>query len=216
VSFHKGLRNLRVGIDENYNFLGSDRSTIDSVQAAIKVCGEMGAVLVPVKIPQNPTLIADIEKLAAAEAALVHEATFPARASEYGEHCAAALRRGRALTAFEYQKIVERRRDLRNRMDSLFNAVHLVVTPVQAFAAPTAESMNGDNAGVDRLEGLARFTCPFNMTGHPSITLPARPTSANMPVGLQIVASHGGEDILLRAAITLQAATDWHLAHPAM
>ena len=47
---------------------------------------------------------------------------------------------------------------------------------------------------------MLRCTQPFNLTGHPAISLPCGTTRAGLPVGLQIVGHHGRTADLLRVA----------------
>ena len=61
---------------------------------------------------------------------------------------------------------------------------------------------------------LLRFTCPFDATGHPTITMPCGFTEAGMPVAFQLVSRPLEEDLLVRAGAAFQSATDWHRAHP--
>jgi len=63
---------------------------------------------------------------------------------------------------------------------------------------------------------LLRFTCPFDMTGSPTITLPCGFTAAGTPVAFQFVGRHLEEEMLVRAGYAYQAATDWHRKHPAL
>ena len=53
------------------------------------------------------------------------------------------------------------------------------------------------------------FTLPFNITGQPAISLPARLTADGLPVGAQLVAAYGREDVLLQAAAQLEPALGW-------
>jgi len=60
------------------------------------------------------------------------------------------------------------------------------------------------------------FTGQFNMSGQPAISLPLHRTSAGLPVGMQLVAAYGREDLLIRVASQLEAAAPWaHLTPPA-
>jgi amidase len=50
---------------------------------------------------------------------------------------------------------------------------------------------------------------PFNVTGHPAISLPMAETDDGLPVGIQLVGGMGREDVLLRVAAQLEAAEPW-------
>ena len=58
------------------------------------------------------------------------------------------------------------------------------------------------------------YTAQFNMTGQPAITLPLHQTPAGLPVGVQLVAAYGREDILIRVASQLEQAAPWTDRHP--
>ena len=53
------------------------------------------------------------------------------------------------------------------------------------------------------------FTVPFNVTGQPAISLPLHRNSAGLPIGVQLVAAYGREDILFRLASQLEQAQPW-------
>jgi amidase len=58
------------------------------------------------------------------------------------------------------------------------------------------------------------FTPPFNATGQPAINLPLHWNGAGLPVGVQLVAAYGREDLLFQVAAQLEAAAPWAHRHP--
>jgi len=60
-----------------------------------------------------------------------------------------------------------------------------------------------------RASQFAAFTLPFNMTGQPAISLPLHWSAGGLPIGVQLVAAYGREDLLLRIAAQLEVAHPW-------
>jgi amidase len=65
---------------------------------------------------------------------------------------------------------------------------------------------------VGRNGARLRFTAPFDMSRHPTLTLPGGQTAD----GLQIVGRHMEEALLLRAGHAFQQATEWHRRLPSV
>jgi amidase len=65
-----------------------------------------------------------------------------------------------------------------------------------------------------RFERIWCFAAPFSVTGQPAISLPIGQTEAGLPVGIQLVAALGREDLLLRVAAQLETAVPWNDRHP--
>jgi amidase len=64
------------------------------------------------------------------------------------------------------------------------------------------------------IQQLQRFTAPFDLTGHPTLTLPGGFSAAGLPIGVQLIAAHLNETALLRAGAQFQQVTGWHEHHP--
>ena len=60
------------------------------------------------------------------------------------------------------------------------------------------------------IEGWYPYTHPFNLTGHPALTVPAGWTHDGLPVGLQLVGGYLSDAQLLGVARTYELARPWH------
>ncbi|MFD9316761.1 amidase family protein [Streptomyces sp. NPDC060053] len=78
----------------------------------------------------------------------------------------------------------------------LFSRADLLLTPTTPNAA------HGHEGPGDRYS--TALTWAFNLSGHPAISVPAGLGADGCPVGLQMVAAHGGESALLAAARAAQ------------
>jgi amidase len=56
---------------------------------------------------------------------------------------------------------------------------------------------------------LVSFCAPFDVTGQPAMSLPLHWNDDGLPIGVQLVAAYGREDVLLRAAAQLERAQPW-------
>jgi amidase len=129
---------------------------------------------------------------------------------------------GRAITADAYLEAVEALRGWSRHMAAWWTpadgaaAFDLLLTPTMARPPARLGEMRGDDADGAILAATpyAAFTVPFNVTGQPAMSVPLSWTGdgtadAGLPIGVQLVAATGREDVLLRVAAQLEAARPW-------
>jgi aspartyl-tRNA(Asn)/glutamyl-tRNA(Gln) amidotransferase subunit A len=62
---------------------------------------------------------------------------------------------------------------------------------------------------VDPARSLGAFTVSFNITGGPAATVPCGFSPQGLPVGLQIAAAWGEDDLVLKASAAFERLQSW-------
>jgi Asp-tRNA(Asn)/Glu-tRNA(Gln) amidotransferase A subunit family amidase len=116
---------------------------------------------------------------------------------------------GRTVSAVDYTAAVDALRERGREIESWWadDGWDLLLTP--ATPAPPPLDDPGDT-------DPATFTCPFNVSGQPAIALPLHTDPAGLPIGVQLAAAHGREDVLIRVAAQLETALPWADRWPAV
>ncbi len=89
----------------------------------------------------------------------------------------------------------------------------LLLTPTTCQPAPRIGELT--STPDDPLRASVRsvpysaYTAPFNVTGQPAISLPVHHTSDGLPIGAQLAAAYGREDVLIRVGAQLESELDW-------
>lgn len=106
--------------------------------------------------------------------------------------------------------------------DSVFDACDLLLTPTLAVLPPRHGTLDYDDprwtarGWVERILEIGPFTAVFNVSGHPAISLPLGESTAGLPIGVQLVAPLGREDLLLQVAAQFEQAMPWSGRQPSI
>jgi amidase len=95
----------------------------------------------------------------------------------------------------------------------------LLLTPTLAEPpVPLGTFVDDDTPilGFLRAAAFAPFCAPFNVTGQPAISLPLGMSDDGLPIGVQLVAAYGREDLLVRIAAQIETAAPWADRRPAV
>jgi len=108
---------------------------------------------------------------------------------------------GRHVSAGEYLANVERRNLLVRKLCEWWaSGYDLLITPTAAQPTPPIGTKPQQ-----LMKAYGRFTLPWNLTGQPAISLPMAHTRNGSPIGVQLVADSGRDDLLLRVAAQLES-----------
>jgi amidase len=216
ASLEQGVSGLRIGLDEAFIVKGSSAIVGSAIIDAIRVLEQLGARIVKVSVPDVGPGLAAWTTLCVGDTAAAHKQTYPARAAEYGPGFRSFLELGGEMRARDYAEAHMVRERFANQFQMMFDQMDLLACPsmgqtsIPATAMPESarELLNGD------VEGLLRFTAPFDLSRNPTLSLPCGKSPEGPPPSLQLVGRLLGESTLLRAGRAFERATDWHLQRP--
>jgi amidase len=207
---HHGVSGLRIGLDEKYVTENTDPELAQSVLAGIKTLETLGAVIVPIQMPDISGYMEAWGAICSSEALAAHEATYPSRRDEYGPWFQGWLDNGARFTGAEYAKANNVRSACRGLLNNIFQDIDVIGCP--AMTTPpfpiTLEEMYGPSFLLDD-PNWGRFTVPYDFSGSPTISLPCGKNSDGLPLTIQFVGRHLSEPLLCRVGHTFEQTTDW-------
>ncbi|MEL0003392.1 MAG: amidase [Rhodospirillales bacterium] len=206
------LKGLKIGWR---TYLGNsliDSETLSAFEANLKILESLGAILIERNDPFENTL-----PVWGPLTFSIWACRFAHVEEKIGEGMSATLRHwmkeGRNYGAVDVQRAMETRTLLYRQIQSWFTEVDFIATPTLACPALPADQnpfgaviINENEAGGLR-DGWYPYTHPFNLTGHPAITLPNGFTNKGLPTGgIQFVGPWLSDARLLSLSATFEAA----------
>ena len=228
------LSGLRIGVPKEYFVEGIQPGVEKAVRAAIEVLEDLGASVAETSLPHTRYALAVYYIIAPSEASAnlarydgvkygyltsnadsMWDALEKTRQEGFGPEVKRRIMLGTyALSAGYYDayylKAQKVRTLIRREFDEVFKRFDALVTPT----SPSVAFKHGEKME-DPIQMYLNdvFTQPANIAGIPGISLPGGIVDG-LPVGLQIMADHLGEETLLRVAYAYEQATEWHKLRP--
>jgi amidase len=118
---------------------------------------------------------------------------------------------GQSIPATTYLETLLALEEWRRRLATFWTeeGYDLLVSPVLAVTPPRLGELSEPGKGQERVVEALQFTPQFNVSGQPAMSLPLHWTPDGLPVGVQVVAAYGREDLLLRVAHQVEQAAPW-------
>ncbi len=126
-----------------------------------------------------------------------------------------AMRVAAELTALELIAGLDAQNRVTRAVGAFFTEYDLLVTPVLGRLPAPHGTLRYDDpdhtltSWLDSLFDYAPFTPLFNISGQPAVSLPLGQSRSGLPIGVQLVAPYGREDLLFRLAARFEEAVPW-------
>jgi amidase len=122
-----------------------------------------------------------------------------------------------------YAKAQNVRSTIKKAYDDVFSEVDLLVCPTKPTKAPKFEEARNYveemehflSRGPGGNAAFTRNTLTFNYTGHPAISVPCA-LSEGLPIGMQLIAPHFQDHLILQVAYAFQELVDFSKFQPVL
>jgi len=140
------------------------------------------------------------------DAAAYHAATLDAMPERYTPNVRIRLEMGRYLLAEDYVRALAGRDVLRREVDAALAQHDALILPTLPIPAPpVGASTVPVGSGTEPVRNvMLRLTQPFNLTGHPAISIPSGRTAGGLPCAVQLVGCRMQTDALLKVALACE------------
>jgi aspartyl-tRNA(Asn)/glutamyl-tRNA(Gln) amidotransferase subunit A len=130
------------------------------------------------------------------------------RPQDYTPNVRLRLEMARYVLAEDYIRALRGKAVIAHEVEHALDGIDALVLPALAIPAPPIGAatmpVKGGPEAVRTL--MLRCTQPFNLSGHPAISLPCGVTHAGLPVGLQLAGHKGRTTALIQAALAVEHA----------
>ena len=139
------------------------------------------------------------------------EPLLPDHEEEFGRGFIRGVKAGASMTPAMWGSMKKRREELNRWCARIFDDYDLLLTPTVPYDPPPARGpLTGEVEGRRQpAANVGTFTMPFNLSWHPAASVRAGFSSANLPVGMQIVGPRLRDDLVLQASRAFERESPW-------
>jgi aspartyl-tRNA(Asn)/glutamyl-tRNA(Gln) amidotransferase subunit A len=195
------VKGLKAGVPREYFFKDLGPGVGEAVDRAIQTLDGAGMVIEEVVLPHAEYIQASWWGVFAPEAAAIHGPLMRASADDYAEPVLSMVGPGHFLPATVHMKADQARTIITAEMNEVLRRVDVLLTPTSPIVAWTPEESGALwNRVTDVIGTIARCTAPFNLTGHPAISVPCGLSPEGLPIGFQISGRAFDEETVFKVA----------------
>ena len=203
---------LKIGWIEHFGRYRTDPEVARLTGAAVRSLEAQGAVVEELHDP----CFDDVFDIYTVIASSAHMARYGGLVERWGERMTPSfldsVAKGKKWSVVDVIRANDQRTRLFRAVQLLFERFDVIATPT--MIAPPKPLDAGGSIATEMYAEWAAPLYPFNLTGHPAMSVPAGFTADGLPVGLQLIGPWFAEERLLRIAALLETIEPWHQRRP--
>ena len=209
----KGLKGLTIGFVRHFHETDQPATAevAAALEAAAKLMAKQGAKVKTITLPSLGDFAGVNRAILMSEAAAIHGRWLRQAPEGYANLTRKRLAPGLFVRAEDYVNAQRRRRELVAAVEAAFTDCDLLLT-----ASSMDPACRIDDPEAVEITYPRQARTPFNVTGHPALTLMCGLSQAEgLPLSLQLVGRFFAEATIYRAAAAYEAAAPWKDRRPA-
>lgn len=211
-TLHTGVKGLRIGVPRHFfaQARGVSRETIAGIDRALDALRDLGAHVFEVRLPDYDDFAACGRVIMFTEAFAIHEKDFRERPMDFAANTYQRMMMGAFVTGADIVQAQRLRRELTHAANAVLASCDALISACALDAAPAFGGTGEWTAPSDS----PNQTMPWNVTGHPALSMPTGLNAAGLPLSLQIIGKHFDEPMVLRIGAALEGALALPLRAP--
>ena len=212
----QGIKGMRIGVIRHFfeKDMVADPKVVNAINASLRVLADLGAVITDVETRSLQAFSNLNRIILLSEAYAVHQYWLQSRPQDYAAMTREKLLPGAFIRAVDYVQALRNRPLFTAEIDTLLDNADVLITASSMDPPFPIE----DPVAVARCYPRSARP-PFNLTGHPALSLPIGFTEPDddvpvLPLGLQVIGRHFDEASIYRVASAYEQATNWSEVQP--
>ena len=207
-----GVKGLRIGVPRHFfaTAAGVSREVVTALDAAAQTLARLGAIVEDVHLPEYELFAACGRVIMFTEAFAIHQKDFQQRPLDFGLSTYSRMVMGAFVTGPDLVQAHRLRRELTHAVTAMLCSYDALLTACTIAPAPLIEAPR------DRVSDSPTQSMPFNVTGHPALSIPTGFSSGGLPLSMQLAGRHFDEATILRIAAAFEAQSGLKKIRPAL
>lgn len=199
----KHKKKLKIGIPNSYfneNFDKEIELMMSDVYSIFETAN-YELIAIDTNFLMNYDVVGISRNIGTPEFTVAHYNHFIENEELYSSGVKESFNRAKDISSIEYLTSLRMKEKIKNELDNIFKYVDVILTPTLPMVTPEVDThdLNKQGTKIDVSDALVKYTTVFNLSGHPSISIPSGYKSNGISQSFQMVVHPNNESLLFEA-----------------